>query len=67
MSIKQKIKFRRFPTADERSPRKGIVIKDTRYSEEHIKQMTDPRHNQWGANGLPENFTDKYHEQEGDE
>ena len=23
------------------------------YSEEHIKQMTDPRHNQWGSAGEP--------------
>ena len=23
------------------------------YSEEHIKQMTDPKHNQWGVAGEP--------------
>jgi len=23
------------------------------YSEEHIKQMTDPKHNQWGSAGEP--------------
>ena len=27
--------------------------KDTGYSEEHIKQMTDERHNQWGVAGEP--------------
>ena len=27
--------------------------KDTGYSEEHIKQMTDERHNQWGSAGEP--------------
>tara|TARA_Y100000816_G_scaffold8316_1_gene5344 strand:- start:454 stop:714 length:261 start_codon:yes stop_codon:yes gene_type:complete len=27
--------------------------KDTGYSEEHIKQMTDPKHNQWGVAGEP--------------
>ena len=28
-------------------------IKDAGYSEEHIKQMTDPKHNQWGVAGEP--------------
>ena len=28
-------------------------IQETPYSEEHIKQMMDPRHNQWGAAGEP--------------
>ena len=27
--------------------------KDTGYSDEHIKQMTDERHNQWGVAGEP--------------
>lgn len=27
--------------------------KNKNYSEEHIKQMTDPRHNQWGVHGEP--------------
>ena len=27
--------------------------KNTGYSEEHIKQMTDERHNQWGVAGEP--------------
>ncbi len=28
-------------------------MKDAGYSEEHIKQMTDPKHNQWGVAGEP--------------
>tara|TARA_A100001011_G_scaffold65106_1_gene66008 strand:- start:249 stop:497 length:249 start_codon:yes stop_codon:yes gene_type:complete len=28
-------------------------IQESGYSEEHIKQMQDPRHNQWGVHGEP--------------
>ena len=28
-------------------------IQEVPYSEEHIKQMQDPRHNQWGVAGEP--------------
>lgn len=28
-------------------------IQEIQYSEEHIKQMQDPRHNQWGVAGEP--------------
>lgn len=28
-------------------------IRESVYSEEHIKQMQDPRHNQWGIHGEP--------------
>ena len=31
--------------------------KNKNYSEEHIKQMTDPRHNQWGVQGEPKKNT----------
>ena len=32
---------------------------DSGYSEEHIKQMQDPRHNQWGVHGEPKRQTKK--------
>tara|TARA_B100000886_G_C20150356_1_gene377762 strand:+ start:300 stop:572 length:273 start_codon:yes stop_codon:yes gene_type:complete len=42
-------------TIKEKSPKAypHHYIQESGYSEEHIKQMMDPRHNQWGVRGEP--------------
>ena len=34
---------------------------------EKMQDELEPVETNWDENGLPENFTDKYHEEEGDE
>ena len=34
---------------------------------EKMQDELEPIENNWDENGLPENFTDKYHQEEGDE